>query len=229
MPSLISTRNAFGAGSGQSLCDILRALGIRYCMSLGVVPARLPLKVCRDPLPDSEQQESTHLTVHNTSQAFSVVPSERARKNSAAPVEGRSLSVDAIQGVEQFKTLVDDPFGNCHPITLSSEIEIMETHEGSPSVSHFGGQLDLARECADAGEAIRPALDSGKEGFPNLEMQRRRIERNRISAARYNLRKREERENLRGSINQWRAKENELKERESEYVLALLQLVSSNA
>lgn len=76
-------------------------------------------------------------------------------------------------------------------------------------------------------EAIRGEPNAGRSDekeAASLELRRKRIERNRLSAARSNLRKREEREELRRSIEHWKEKVAELEEREKEYGLCLVLL-----
>lgn len=191
-------------------------------MSLGVIPALLPLNLPRDPSGVSKEQEGTNLTVHNPSQALDAVRGDTPGIDSATPIERSSLSTDATQGVNQFATFVTKPLIS-YAIASRNESEINPAQDQSRSASHMG-LFDPEKDDAPVEEEIQPALDSEKD-VAGFEMERRRIERNRISAARYNLRKREERENLRASIEQWREKENELKEREKEYVPKLISLL----
>lgn len=210
------------------MCDTLRALGVRSRMSLGVVQASVSntdTKEIADASPAACEADRSVLDIHAISRvgcgAQKRGQSEACRAfRGSLPDAGHLAVNDSLVGLAPVKACAADgapaldispspgalinPSNNMKPGNIQGPLSF--DNDG-----YFGSGRPKAASVAESDVVPCDARDGVR-----LELERRRIERNRKSAAKSNLKKREEREKLRKDIEQWKAKLNELKMKEDE-------------
>lgn len=224
---------SFDRGTDPGLCDTLRALGVRSRMSLGVIPGpisetertafaspgtceadpSLRLDICEASCVRCEAHQGRYLTESNPSRACSAF--RDSLPDIAHPAANESLvgpgPVEASGVVET--ALIYIPSSVRAPSNASTGMRHRNIQDPEP----FDNREHLGSARADSALIVESGdIPHGAKEASRLEIQRKRVERNRISAAKSNMKKREEKQKLRNDIEQWKAKLYELKTKENE-------------